>query len=358
VEIVSKPRVGKAYDVRSISLSTLAVLAVLYTLHFAQAVLLPFAVALLLNLLFAPLVRRLNRVGIPATVSAGAVVLLLVSTLLLGGALLLEPAKEWLRHAPTSVRQLALEFEQVKHPLEGINELSEEVGEMADLDGRKPKPQAVEINTPSALDRVMKAAPSVFASLVVTFLYTFFLLAGNNELSRRLLSFGKSWEAKRRLIRISREIHGEISRHLRTVTLINIGLGVSVGLVLWSLEIPNPSLWGTMVAILNFAPYVGALVGATVLAVVGAITFANLVDALIAPGIFLALTSLEGLLITPLILGRRLTLSPLMVFLSVIVWGWLWGVVGALIAVPLMSALKVTLAHSRNTRPLANIMES
>jgi predicted PurR-regulated permease PerM len=195
-------------------------------------------------------------------------------------------------------------------------------------------------------------------SLAVTFLTAFFLLAGGEEQSRRILTFGKSWAAKKRIIRVSREIQKEVSRHLRTVTLINICLGVAVGLVLWQLEIPNPGLWGTMVAILNFAPYVGAIVSTIVLATVGATTFANLTDALLVPGTFLLLTALEGALITPLILGRRLSLSPLTVFLSVVALGWLWGVVGALIAVPLVSSLKVILAHSNSARPLANMMES
>jgi predicted PurR-regulated permease PerM len=172
----------------------------------------------------------------------------------------------------------------------------------------------------------------------------------------RLLAFGRTWDAKRRIIKATREIHVEVSRRLRTITLINIVLGAVVGLVLWLLDIPNPELWGTMVAILNFAPYVGAVVSTLVLALVSVMTNTSLADAMLVPLAFIALTSLEGMVITPLVLGQRLSLSPLAVFVSVIVWGWLWGPVGALMAVPLMSGIGVILSQTPGGRPDAALV--
>lgn len=355
---------GNAHDepiripLSSAAASTVAVLAVLFTLYIARPLLLPIAIALLLNLLFAPLVRRLSRLGLPDSLGAAFVVGLLIAAFIAAGASLMDPARDWLEHAPTSVRELSREFEQVKQPLEGIKKLSEEVTEMTEIKTDKPKPPAVEIDAPNALDKVMNAIPAFAAGLAVTLLTTFFLLAGGDRRARRLLAFGRTWSVKRSMILIMREIQSEISRHLRTVTLINVALGAAVGFVMWLIDVPNPALWGTMVALLNFAPYLGAIVGAVVLTVVGAATFDGLWHALVVPGSFLLLTAVEGAVITPLVLGRRLSLNPLVVFLSVIFWGWIWGIAGALIAVPLVSTLKVILTHTPRTKAVAYMLGS
>ena len=204
----------------------------------------------------------------------------------------------------------------------------------------------------------MQSAPGFVGGLLFTFLTAFFLIASGDRVAKKVLTFGKTWPAKRAIIKVSRGIQQELSDYLRTVTLINATLGLAVGVCLWLMDVPNPELWGTLVAINNFAPYVGAITSAVVLSVVGIVTFDTLVDAAMVPGVFILLTSLEGMVLTPLILGRRMSLNPLVVFLSVFFWGWLWGVPGALIAVPLMSSLKVVLSHIDSTRPIAALLEN
>jgi predicted PurR-regulated permease PerM len=137
-----------------------------------------------------------------------------------------------------------------------------------------------------------------------------------------------------------------MSRYLAAVTLINLLLGAAVALSMQLLQMPNPILWGTMVAVLNFAPYIGALVSAAVLTLAALTTFPDVAKALAVPGTFLALTIMEGQVITPAVLGRRMALSPAIVFISVIIWGWLWGIAGALMAVPIATSLKVICDHS------------
>lgn len=342
---------------RNLATKALLIIAILYTLHFAKAVLIPITIAILLYLLLSPLVQRLARHRVPASLSAGVFLLAILAALVAASYVLIDPAKEWLRESPSNLRQVAREFEELKQPLEDIKELGEQVGEMTEIKSEQPKPQAVEIKNPNALDRVVKGAPTFLASLMVTLFTAFFLLASGDIIAKRILTFGKRWKTKRQIIRVSRAVQDELSRHLGTVLVINTLLGIAVGLAMWALNVPNPELWGTMVAILNFAPYVGAVVSMIVLTLVGAATFSDLTHALLVPGVFVLLTSLEGALFTPLILGKRLSLSPLIVFVSVIVWGWLWGVAGALIAVPLMVSLKITLAHVDGTVPFARFME-
>ena len=354
---LERPGSAPENKIRSIAISLIAILAVLYTLHVARVVLIPLAVAMLLNLLFAPLVGRLRKLGIPAAVSAAAILLTLLSGLSLAANSLVDPALEWLKDAPTSLRQISREFEDIKQPLEDAKQLGEEVGEMTKLDSGSAKAQEVEIKESNGLDRFVKRIPGFLTSVAITFLTAFFLLAAGDDLARKVIGFGRSWKEKSRIIRVCRQIQLQVSRHLRTITLINLGLGLVVGTVLYFLEVPNPELWGAMVALFNFAPYAGAIVSTVVLAVVGVTTFDTMASALLVPGVFVLLTSLEGAVITPLILGKRLNLSPLVVFLSVVFWGWLWGITGALIAVPIVSSVQVVLAQLGHTRSLSRLME-
>jgi len=343
--------------IRSIAISLIAVLAVLYTLHVARVVLIPLAVAMLLNLLLAPLVMRLRKFGIPAAITAAVVLLTLLAGLSFAANSLVDPALEWLKDAPTSMRQISREFEDVKRPLEDAKQLGEEVDEMTKLDSPGSRTQEVEIKESNGLDRFVQRIPGFLTSVAITFLTAFFLLASGDRLARSVISFGRSWREKSRIIRVCRQIQMQVSRHLRTITLINLSLGLLVGLALHFLEVPNPELWGAMVALFNFAPYAGAIVSTLVLAVVGVTTFDTMASAMLVPGVFVVLTSLEGAVITPLVLGKRLNLSPLVVFLAVVFWGWLWGITGALIAVPLVSSVQVVLANLESTRSLSSLME-
>lgn len=354
---VSAAAPASAPRVIAVAVSVLAVLAVLYTLHAARVVFIPFAIAMLMHLLLSPLVRKLGKMGIPCALSSGAILLALLAGLVFAGNSLIDPAREWLSGAPTSLRQLALEFEDVKRPFEEVKELGEEVGEITKLDSKNKETPEVQIKESNGLDRFVEQIPQFVASLTVTFLLAFFLMSSGDRLAQRVVGFGKSWRAKSRIIRVCRGMQDGVSRHLRTITLINVGLGLAVGVVLYFLDVPNPELWGTMVALFNFAPYVGAIVSAVVLTVVGVTAADNMAAALLVPGAFVLLTTLEGAVITPLVLGRRLNLSPLVVFLSVVFWGWLWGIPGALIAVPIVSSAQVVLANLQSTRPLARLME-
>src|SRR5690606_35540733 len=125
----------------------------------------------------------------------------------------------------------------------------------------------------------------------------------------------------------------------------NAGLGVATGLAMAALGVPNPALWGVLAAINNFVPYLGSLATAIVLAIVAAVTFESLGAIVAPPLVFLALTTIEGQFLTPMLLGRRLTLNPVVIFLALLVWGWLWGIPGVLMAVPLLAALKILCDH-------------
>jgi predicted PurR-regulated permease PerM len=144
---------------------------------------------------------------------------------------------------------------------------------------------------------------------------------------------------------MARQAESDVSRYLVTVTLVNLGLGAFTALAMFALGMPNPMLWGALAALANFIPYLGAMSTTAVLAIVAAVTFDEVSAIVAPPAVFLLLTTFEGQFVTPMLLGRRLTLNPVVIFLALLVWGWLWGVAGVLMAVPLLAAFKIMCDH-------------
>jgi predicted PurR-regulated permease PerM len=179
----------------------------------------------------------------------------------------------------------------------------------------------------------------------------FFLSSGDNFL-RRLVEIAPGMTEKRTVVSIARDIQREMSRYLLTITLINFGLGVATAIVLMILQLPNALLFGAMVFVLNFAPYIGASISAAILAIVGFSTFDSIGHALIFPGAFLVLAFIEGQLVTPTVLGRRLALNPVVVFVWLLLWGWLWGIVGVLLAGPMLACFRIICQHTEALRPI------
>ena len=173
----------------------------------------------------------------------------------------------------------------------------------------------------------------------------FFMLLGRTQLRRVLIAFFDEREARLRTIKIMNDIEHNLTGYLSVVTLINVGVGLCGGFAAWVTGLPDPVAWAVLGFILNFIPYIGALMMEAALLMVGLVTFPTLAHALVAPLIFLALATLEGHFITPGIMGRRLTLNPLTVFLSLVFWTWLWGPVGAFLAVPLLIVAQVVFGH-------------
>ncbi len=323
----------------------LTALAVVYTLYFADSLLVPIAVAVFISITCSPVVRFLARWRIPKSLSAAMIVGTIMSVTTLAVLALAGPAEKWLNDAPRAIRGLQDKMLPAKGPMADFQELADEVNELGKVDAPKKTPSVV-IQGPGMLENVVGGLPSMLASVGVVIFLSFFLMASGDSILRKATRCGRSWSERRRIVLIARRVQSDMSRYLAAVTLINFLLGAAVALSLHLLGMPNPLLWGVMVAVLNFAPYVGALVSAAVLTLVALTTFPNIVEALTVPGTFIVLTILEGQLITPAVLGRRMALNPAVVFVSVIIWGWLWGIAGALMAVPIATGLKVVCDHS------------
>jgi predicted PurR-regulated permease PerM len=326
------------------SVTGLFVLLLLYSLHVAAEIILPIVVALLLAMLLSPPLRALNRIGVAVPLAAAIVVLLFVTTLGAAFFAISSPAADWLEEMPKHLRALEQKLEAVKGPMEEVNAATKQVEDLASLDANA-KTRVVEIQQPGFLRLTLRSTPPALLSIAVTFVLLYFVLASGREIMCKIaMSRRLQWD-RHHVIAVVRAVESDISRYLLTVTAINVTLGAVTGIALYFMGLPNAILWGVVVALLNYVPYVGATVSTMLLAVVALLTFDSVGRALLVPATFAGLAFIEGQLVNPSIVGRRLSLSPLVVFLSVIVCGWLWGVVGALVAVPLLASTKIICEH-------------
>ncbi len=326
------------------ALTTLLVLALLYTAWAASALLVPVVLAMAIALITHPLVRLLERIWIPAWLGAAGVLAGGLAALVLLASVLLQPAAEWLGRAPKEIRQHAPKLRELTKPFEDANRAASE--SLSQITGARAA-RAVEQAPSPDLWSVAAGTPLVLASLAGILLLAYFFLLYGGELQRRTIQNMPTRVQQRITVQILRAIETEVTRYVLTVSLINAVLGLATAGALWAIGLAprDALLWGVFAGLLNFAPYVGPLVGVIVLTLVGMVAFNDLGQALLVPGAWLVLSALEGQLLTPMILGRQLSLSPLVIMLWLLLWGWLWGIAGVLLAVPMLVCLRIVAAH-------------
>lgn len=342
------------FGVRSLALTGMFILAAFYTLYFGRAFFLPIVLALLLNSLLSPVVRGLKRLRIPNALGAALVVFGLLGGLGWGVYELSGPAYEWAQKAPQTMRRLERKLREFKKPVQTMSKATQQVEKITQVGGQAQP--TVQVTTETLGERMFSQATELVAGGIVMFILLFFLLASGDLFLRKLIRVLPSLADKRRAVEIARQIETDISSYLVTITAINLTLGLAVWGILSFLGVPNPLLWGVLAMITNYIPYLGAIVMIAVLAMVGFLTFENTTQAMMVPLSFVGLNLLESYLVTPLVLGHRLTLNPVVIFLGLTFWGWLWGITGALLAVPIMVVLKIFCDHTEPLRPIGEFL--
>ncbi len=333
-------------DIRSFALSVLMILALGAMFYVARAVLLPILLALLLSFLLSPMVRKLARLGIPEAAGAALLLIAIVSLLVFGVYQLWVPATQWVQRLPSSISQIEAKIRPVKQSVKEINEATKQVEKVTTMKKEAaPSTVKVEVQRPSLIGVALNQTLNLLATVGAMTILLYFLLASGDLFLLKLVRILPRFEDKKLAVTIVHAVRHDISHYLLTITLINAGLGAAVGVAMFGLGMPNPWLWGVMAAVFNFIPYLGAVASGGILTIVALLTFDTLGQAMLVPGVFLGLTGLEGFLVTPTIVGRRLTLNPVAIFIWLAFWGWLWGVPGMLLAVPLLAALKIVCDH-------------
>lgn len=337
------------------ALLALVLLACGFTLYLTASFILPIVVATMLALLLAPAVNLLARLRVPHPAGAG---ILLIGLLALLGTLVFQltsPVQRWIDTAPDQLRRLDQKVSGLMRPVTAMREATEKVGEIAQPDSPTEKPREVVLaQTPGA------SAIDVTVDTIVTILSTvmllYFLLASGDLLLRKLIALSPEREDKLRMVGIVRAIQKEIGRYFATITLVNVGLGTATGLVLWALDMPTPLVWGVAVALLNFLPYIGPLIATAMLTAVALLTFDTPFDIIAPPAAFLLLNFIEDQLVLPYLFGRRFSINPVVIFIWVLFWAWMWGVGGLLLAVPMLVAVRICADRIPRFQSLAVIL--
>jgi predicted PurR-regulated permease PerM len=315
------------------------VIMLIAALYFARPVLLPATTAVVIGLMLGPLSARADRYGVPILLSAIALWLLVVGALYAVMVLLAAPVVDWLAKAPEIGANIRDKLHLFDRPLAMLDSLRKammpEGKDKADLG----------FDILSFVQPALLFVTPAIGQTVVFFGTLFFYLVGRIRLRHVLVAFFDAREARLRTLKIMNDVEHNLTSYLSVVAVINLVVGLGAGAIGYFVGLPNPVAWGVLGFILNFVPYIGALIMQLILLALGLVAFPSLTHALVAPLLYLGFTTLEGHFITPAIMGRRLTLNPLTVFLSLVFWTWLWGPVGAFLAVPILIVLLVVSNH-------------
>ena len=297
-------------------------------LYVGRPILMPILAAAVLALTLAPVIKGAKRFGIPTWVTAIVILLLGLGFVSIAAMALARPVSEWIGRAPEIGASIRDKLAVLDEPMAALHQLETSLfGDSAGVNVSMPASTVV-------LPVVAFVTPAA-GELVVFFTTLLFFLIGEIELRNQLVALFGDRDSKLRFLKIMRDIEHNLAGYLAVVTAVNIGVACIVSLGAWLIDLPNPLIFGFLAGLLNYVPYIGPAVMVVVLFGVGLVTFPSLAHALVAPLGLVALTTLEGHVITPTIIGRRLTLSPLLVFLALAFWTWMWGPLGALLAVPL-----------------------
>jgi predicted PurR-regulated permease PerM len=338
----------------SYPLIALCVLAGAYTLYLARTLLMPLVLASLFALVLSPAMRLLRQLRVPDAASAAGLAFSLVAGLGLCVYLLAQPAAEWAQRAPEGLRQVEFKLRALTGSLAGVQRMTEKIEELARLDGGNTP--EVSLRGPGLAGQVVNRTEGFLVGLVATIALLYFLLAAGDLFLRKLVRVLPRFRDKVHAVAVVQEAQREIAFYLLGIVCINVGLGCATGVAMFVLGMPNPALWGVVVCVLNFIPYIGAATSFTILTLVALLSFDQIGRALLAPGAFLILATLEGQFLTPTILGKRHELNPVVMFIAVMFWAWIWGPLGAFVAVPVLVTLKVWCNHSERLAPIGEFL--
>src|SRR5882757_4786452 len=343
----------RPFDVRSIALTGLFILAVFYTIYFMRSILLPIVLGLLLSYLLRPIVRALARLRIPLPVGAAFILLGLFAIVSYGISALVTPAVGWVQKAPEGLTELQHKLLPVK---KSVAQVTQATGEIETLASTNADGKTVEVKQHPISEMFFVRTPELIADAVLLTILLYFMLVYDQVFIAKLVRLLPTLSDKKMAVAIAHDIESQISRYLFTITAINSSLGAAVGTAVGLLGLHNPVMWGVMVAVLNFVPYLGALTGIICMTIGAVLSVDSLGYALIFPAVYLGFGTLEGNFITPWVMGRSLTLNPVLILFSLVFWGWMWGIAGVILAVPILAAFKIFCAHIKPMEPLAEFL--
>lgn len=311
-----------------------------YTLYFTAEFVLPIIFAMILYLVLQPAMRAFMGIHLPKAIAAILVICVLFGALGALGFMLSSPAASWIAKAPSSLGRLESSLFFIKQPIAQLQSATKQVEKIAE----PPSPSDglnVTVAGPGLGSFLISGTRSLLVGLGTTIILLFFLLMSGDLFLRRFVEILPTLSDKKQAVEIAREIENNISGYLATISLMNLLVGIATGLATYFLGMSDPVLWGALAFTLNFIPILGPLCGVAILFLAGLLSFGSLWHSLLPAGVYLAIHVLEGETLTPMLLARRFVLNPVLVIVSLVFWYWMWGVPGALIAVPMLATVKI-----------------
>lgn len=319
-----------------------AVLATLYTLYLARAILIPIVIAAFLALFGNALVKCLERIKVPRPVGSVAVLALVMLVVLSLVLLFISPAQQWIKKFPEIASNMSTSLTVASESL-GLDE-NTNGGSLAEENSTEEASEQIRHTTFLLLFKSLASAtPTFIVQILATIFLIYFFLVYGHILFLRLIQLRTSFKDKRQAVELVHAMQEELSGYIATITMVNVGLGFSVGLVFYLMGVEDAFLWGILAGTLNFAPYIGPLLSAVAFMLVAYVQYGDLNHVILLPLVYLGINLIESQFVTPTLLGRNLDLNPLVVFIWLILWGWIWGAFGMLVGVPLLVCLSIYL---------------
>src|SRR5689334_10166899 len=330
------------------------VVALPFALRSGAEFFMPVTAALVVAIALVPLLEWFERRGIPSKLSAGLCVIIFLATAVFAIGSIVVPATDWVAQVPTKITKVRAALEPVLDLYKNLDKFIDRT--TAQIAVNTDKTRAIRIGAPdSMLGLLTSSAPQLLLQLFFALLVIFFFLAGWTAMRKKTIVSRGSFEGALTTARVIQQVVDATSTYLGTITLINIGLGALTATVLWWLGMPSPVMWGGIVAVANYIPYLGPIVAALLLFVGGLMTFPDVWGALLPPAVFVSFHLVEANFFTPMVVGHRLTISPLSILISLSFWAWIWGTTGALLAVPLLIIMK-TIFSAAGTPDIAGFL--
>ena len=326
-------------DPKTIYLGGLFVLAVLVASYFAQPIVVPVVMAFFMKMLLQPVVRLLARCKIPRPVAALLAMALLAFVLVGLGFALSMPAASWGKAISEGFPRLEQKLQPLQGPIRDLQAFLTKAEQAAGGGNEQATPVAIE--RMGIFGLVFSGTRAALEGMLTTAVVLFFLMLSGDTFLRRGVEIMPNFEHKRRAVEISQQVEADISIYLTTIITMNLLVGAAVGVVVWLCGLPDPVLWAAIAFALNFVPILGPFVGMGLFVLVGFMQFDELGLSLLPAALYLVIHIIEGELVTPSILARRFTLNPVAVILSIIFWYWMWGVPGAILAMPMLAICKI-----------------
>jgi predicted PurR-regulated permease PerM len=333
------PDIAEPRDIKTVFQGGLFLLALLAACYFAGEIILPVVIALTLMMVLQPVMRLLEKLHLPRAIAALAIIIVLFGGFIGLGAALSGPAASWAEKLPGGLPRLQERLTFLSKPIQTLQKFLHQAEGLTQ--GAAPAVATVAVQGSGLNDKVLNATRAIASGLFTTVLVLFFLLISGDTFLRRLVEVLPRFKDKRQAVDISKQIEADISAYLITITIMNLVTGIATGILAAVCGLGDPVLWGTVAFLLNYVPVLGPTIGVITFVFVGLLSIETLWLAFVPAGVYLFIHVIEGETITPMLLAKRFTINPVLVIFGLLFWYWMWGVPGAILAMPMLAVAKI-----------------